>query len=447
VKREKKIVAAALLAAILLPGVLFADSERLLANATRYDQEYPVIDYSGAARDNPVWRLQQKIKTGATKLNWEPKGGYLRSVLQELDINIDSQVLVFSKTSLQTDWISASTPRAIYFGDAAYVAWVQGAPLLELVAIDAKLGTVFYVLDNRAPGAMAFERDGGRCLTCHDTYSMMGGGVPRVLAMSSPVDNAADPRTYDSANEVNDRTPIAERWGGWYVTGHDGKQAHLGNLPLRETKDNGQLRALAHANLRTLAGYFNTDEYLSDKSDIAALLVMEHQSTIQNLIIRVNYKVRTVMSREGSSTLSVPRSWADVNPNDQAAVKQMIEPLVRALFFVDAAKITDRMESGSGFAARFSALGPRDGKGRSLRELDLSTRLFKYPLSYMVYSDEFEALPAYARDYVDMRIAQILQGRDKTGIGASIPAADREAVIQILGATKPRYTQLLAAAH
>ncbi len=174
---------------------------------------------------------------------------------------------------------------------------------------------------------------------------------------------------------------------------------------------------------------------------------MEHQSTIQNLIIRVNYKVRTVMARQGSSTLSVPRSWADVNPNDKSAVKLMIEPLVRALFFVDAAKVTDRVESGSGFAARFSAQGPRDGKGRSLRELDLNSRVFRYPLSFMVYSDAFEALPAYARDYVDMRIAEILQGRDKTGISASIPQADREAVIQILAETKPRYTQLLAAAH
>jgi hypothetical protein len=437
---------AALLAAILLPGAR-ADTERLLVNATRYDQEYPVVDYSGPARDNPVWRLQQKIKSGEVKLNWEPKWGYLRSVMQGLDIHVDSQVLVFSKTSLQTEWISATTPRAIYFGDAAYVAWVQGGPLLELVAVDAKLGTVFYAIDNRAPGAVAFERDGGRCLTCHDTYSMMGGGVPRVLAMSAPVDNPADPRTYDSASEVNDRTPIAERWGGWYVTGHHGRQTHLGNMPLREEKSTEQLRANSREDLRTLAGYFNTDAYLSDQSDIAALMVFEHQTTIQNLFIRVNYKVRTVMSREGSSTLSTPRTWGDVNPNDQAAVKMMIEPLVRALFFVDAAQFSDRIESGSGFAARFSALGPRDPKGRSLRELDLNTRLFRYPLSFMVYADAFEALPPYARDYVDMRIAEILQGRDKSGISARIPQADREAVMQILTATKPRYAQLLAATH
>ncbi|MEO8307263.1 MAG: hypothetical protein ABI616_04400 [Pseudomonadota bacterium] len=446
-KRKIRTAAAALLAAALFQGGAQADPDRLLVNATRYDQEYPVIDYSGPAHDNPVWHLQQKINSGEAKLNWEPKWGYLRSVMQGLGIAADSQVLVYSKTSLQTEFISASTPRAIYFGDDAYVAWIPGAPLLELVAVDAKLGTVFFALDNRAPGARAFERDGGRCLTCHDTYSMMGGGVPRVLAMSAPVDSPMDPRTYDSATEVNDRTPIAERWGGWYVTGHQGKQTHLGNLPLREEKGTEHLRSLAHDNLRTLAGYFNTDAYLLEQSDIAALMVFEHQTTIQNLLIRVNYKVRTVMSREGSSNVAAPRSWADVNPNDQAAVKLMIEPLVRGLFFVDAAKFDDRIESGSGFAARFSALGPRDPKGRSLRELDLNTRLFKYPLSFMVYADAFESLPPYARDYVDGRIAEILQGRDKSGIGARIPQADREAVVQILSATKPRYTQLLAAAH
>ena len=84
------------------------------------------------------------------------------------------------------------------------------------------------------------DREGGRCLTCHDTYSMMGGGVPRVLAMSAPVDVPEDTRTYSSASEVDDRTPISQRWGGWYVSGwylpgKNGPVDHFGNLPLRRS--------------------------------------------------------------------------------------------------------------------------------------------------------------------------------------------------------------------
>ena len=444
VKRVTRLFAVALLAASVPAGLLHADPDRLAANATQYDLEYPVIDYSGPARENPIWRLQQQISSGKVKLTWEPKQGYLRSVLQALDINTDSQVLVYSKTSLQTEWIAAQTPRAIYFDDSAYIGWIPGAPLLELLAIDSRLGTVFYTLDNRRPGATQFERDGGQCLTCHDTFSMGGGGVPRVLVMSAPVDDPSDPRTLDSASEINDRTPIAERWGGWYVTGRQGRQTHLGNMPLREGKDASLLRTLPRADRETLKGYFDTDAFITDKSDITALLVLEHQTTIHNLIIRVNYKVSTIMARKGSSAITPPRTWADVNPNDQATVRLMIEPLVRALFFEDAARLADRIESSSGFAARFSALGPHDGQGRSLRELDLRTRVFRYPLSFMVYTDGFEGLPAYARDYVEMRIAEILQGRDKSGISARIPEADRVAVAQILAATKPRYAKLLS---
>jgi hypothetical protein len=169
----------------VIPRDVYADTDRLLASAVRYDQEYPLIDYSGPATLNRVWRLHEGLQRGEKKLEWEPQQGYLRSLLKELQIDVSSQVLVFSKTSLQTAYISDVTPRAIYFNDDTYVAYVQHSPLIEFVVVDAKMGPIFFGLDNRQESAPKLEREGGRCLTCHDTYSMMGGGVPRVLAMSS----------------------------------------------------------------------------------------------------------------------------------------------------------------------------------------------------------------------------------------------------------------------
>ncbi len=186
-----------------------ADGDRLRTNV-RYDQEYPVIAYSGPATHNRVWRLQQRLESGELKLVWDPRFGYLRSLLQALDINPDSQVLVFSRTSLQVEHIDAHTPRAVYFNDDTYIGYVQNSSLVEVTAIDSEKGPVFYAFDNQENGTPThMEREGGRCLTCHDTFSMTGGGVPRVMVMSAPVDDKADIRTYTAADETDDRTPLA----------------------------------------------------------------------------------------------------------------------------------------------------------------------------------------------------------------------------------------------
>jgi hypothetical protein len=416
-----------------------ADVNRL-ATITRYDQEYPVVAYSEPATQNRIARLAQQLVEGKVKLAWDPKGGYLRSLLQALEIDVDSQVLVFSRTSLQVEHISARTPRAVYFNDDTYIGYVQGSPLIEIATIDAGKGAVFYAFENRPDTPDSLTREGGRCLTCHDTYSMMGGGVPRVMVMSAPVDDPSDTRTYTAAGEVDDRTPLAERWGGWYVTGRTHGQSHFGNLPLREERHGEKLRELKDSRMdrAALQDYIDTGLWPTPQSDVVALLVLEHQTWLQNLITRVNYKVRTVMSREGDGeSAAAPRTWDDINAGDQKRVRLMIEPLVRALFFQEAAPFTARIEGSSGFAKRFAQLGPKDSKGRSLRELDLNTRLLRYPLSYVIYSEQFDALPRYALDYLHERIVEVLEGKDTTGISARISAADRAAIAQILAETKP----------
>lgn len=432
-------------------GAAQADPEMLLTS-TRYDVEYPEVAYSAPARENRVYRLQQKLNSGEVKLQWEPKTGYLRSLLRALEIDPDSQVLVFSRTSLQIEHISPAKPRAVYFNDDTYIGYVQDSPLIELTAIDADKGSVFYGFDNRQDYPPGFEREGSRCLTCHDTFSMTGGGVPRVMVLSSPVDDPSDTRGIASAQDVDDRTPIGDRWGGWYVTGSTGSRAHFGNLPVRGDRGGEKLRELREKrhNIPRLQDYIDTSNYLTDQSDVVALTVLEHQTWLQNLITRVDYKIRTVVARDGGEAAagSAPgliRSWADVSPHDQVRLEQMMEPLVKAMFMHDAVRFEDAMQGSSGFAERFMKLGPRDSRGRSLRELDLKTRLFRYPLSFLVYSEQFDSMPQYALDYMHRRIVEVLQGTDTKGIAAKLTDAERQAITEILIDTKPSLAALLRA--
>ena len=439
---------------LLLPVVpAWAETDRLSVRAIRYDQEYPAIDYSGPARDNRIWKLQQKLDSGELQLQWEPRWGYLRSLLKALEIDLSSQTLVFSKTSLQTSHISEKAPRAIYFNDDTYIGFVQNSSLMEIAAADDKLGVVFYGFNNKQ-GAPLADREGGRCLTCHDTYAMMGGGVPRVMVMSAPVDDPADTRPASSAaTEVDDRTPISQRWGGWYMSGwylagKDGKPVtHFANLPLRaesSADESTQIRALMSTrdNRGNVRGYFDTDAYPTDKSDIVALLVLEHQTLVQNLITRVHFKVHQVLPHENGKIVE-PKSWRDLQPQKQAELANVIEPLVRAMFFADAEPLAGQVVTSSGFNERFGRQARRDSEGRSLRDLQLDQRLFRHPLSYMIYTDSFNALPAYAREYIDARIVEVLQGRDKTGISGRLEATDRAEISQILAETLPRFATKL----
>jgi hypothetical protein len=427
-------------ALLALAGVALANPAKL-PTSTRYDIEYPGVAYSEAATENRIYRLHKDLESGKVKLEWEPRFGYLLSLLKALEIDVSSQVLVFSRTSLQIEHISPQTPRAVFFNDDTYVGFVQNSPLIELTAMDADKGAVFYGFENRREFEPEFTREGGRCLTCHDTFSMGGGGVPRVMVLSSPVDHPSDQRNLTAGTDVDDSTPFSVRWGGWYVTGNTGSRTHLGNLALSEGRGGQKLRELAGRahNIETLDEYFDTSRYPSNKSDVVALTVLEHQTRLHNAITRVDFKVRTVLEREdkGAASSGALRSWSDIAPTDDKRLRQMMEPLVRYLFLADAAPFEDRMVGSSGFTEYFQSLGPKDRKGRSLRELDLQTRLFKYPLSYTIYSEQFDSLPDYARDYIESRIVEVLKGEDTTGLSEKLTPEQRKVITEILIDTKP----------
>ena len=412
-------------------------------SALRYDYDYPVIGYAERPTHNRVARLQERVASGAVKLTFDNRRGYLDSLLRALEIDASSQTLVFSKTSLQVSAITAATPRAIYFNEDTYVAWVQGTNLLEFTTMDSALGPVFYTLVNQTDPQPSFDRETSRCLACHDTFSMMGGGVPRFLLMSSFVDANGEPVTNDTSSEIADDTPIQDRWAGWYVTGQHGAQTHLGNIMFRATdfRRRNELKdgVPRHGNLDTLAGLLDTHPYLTDKSDIVALLVLEHQLNIENLITRANFKSRTLLARDPDDAEA--RTWNALSPKMQRTLHPMLDTLVRAMLSVNTAPITDRIISTSGFDKWFQSRGPHDNQGRSLRQLDLQTRVFTYPLSYVIYSDGFDGLPECARDYIYQRLHAVLTGDETNTDFAHITAADRKATLEILTATKPEFAR------
>ncbi len=395
-----------------------------------YDVEYPAVGYRQRTPTARAAKLATDLAAGRAELQYELAHGYLESLLRALDIDPASQVLVFSKTSLQAEYIGPKTPRAIYFNDDTYVAYEPGAPLIEIGSMDADLGAVFYALGQSRAVNVRMPRETTRCLRCHDTYELSGGGVPRFLLGSGYIGKQGQLISHEGWILTTDRTPLSSRWGGWYVTGKPEGNAHLGNLVVGDPASLQHLDSLRVGTLRSLDGLLDTSPYIRKTSDIVALLVLQHQTEVQDLIVRASFDARQALAHTDSAALS---------PAAQKTIDDDTEALLRAMLFVDAAPIEHPIAGSSGFAKAFEGRGPRDAEGRSLRQLALDGRLFRYPMSYLVYSQAFDGLPApvLARFYA--RLANILRGRDTSGDFASLSAADRSAVAEILVATKPDF--------
>ncbi|MGC1459956.1 MAG: hypothetical protein WA825_16890 [Steroidobacteraceae bacterium] len=417
----------AVLSLLLALGVANAQTEsdpfaRPPPTKLPYDTEYPVMHYGRTPSHNAIARLQQRLAAGEVKLTFSAPRGYLDSLLQALAIDASSQVLVYSKTSLQKGAISAATPRALYFDANTYVGYVRDGANLELGTMDSELGQVFYTLPNHAVATPGLKRETLTCLACHDTYEMSGGGVPRFLLMSSYVDIHGNQLTHEDSILTTDETPLESRWGGWYVTGHTGTQVHVGNILVTNVQQLVKLDLVRRGNIDSLDDLFDTKPYLTDKSDVVALLVLQHQETVQNLLTRVNFEVRKALAHAGNKPEALTAKTRE-------ALQGFMDDLAKAMLFEDAVPYVDSIRGNSGFDAWFQKQGIKDSQGRSLRELDLKTRLFRYPLSFLVYTPAFDGLPAYARDYLFGRFAAALPGRD---------------ALQILAATKPAFAQYLA---
>ncbi len=390
----------------------------------------------GAVHD-PVAQLQRRIDQGRTTLQFEPKHGYLQSLLRELNVPASSQSLVFSKTSFQRDHISPWRPRALYFNDDVYAGWVQGGDVIELASIDSRQGAIFYLLKQEAAPRPQFIRQSFDCMECHQ--SALTHDVPGLIIRSVYPDSDGQPILTAGTFLTSDQSPLKERWGGWYASGTCGRQRHMANVIVEDEEHADRLGRddnIAGANIKDLGRLFPTAPYLTPDSDIVALMVFQHQAQIHNLISRTAIEVRAALRDEAVVNQALGQPAGQRSASTVERIESSCEPLVKAMLFSGEAGLTDRVAGTSSFAKEFAARGVRDPKGRSLRDFDLQHRLFKYPCSYLIYSDSFNEMPAVAREYVYHRLFQVLTGRDDAREFANLSDDDRDAIMQILRATK-----------
>lgn len=389
-----------------------------------YDDAYPGINYSTAPLQDRLTRLVAEIESGDVVLTYDADGrGYMDSLLEALEIDPSSQFLVFSKTALKTRFVTAQTPRALYFNDDIYVGFNQGSRALEIAAMDPVLGPVFFGVPQVPDQAIAPERELNRCLRCHDSYSMSGGGVPRFLLSSVLANPEGEIVTHEVSIITDTSTPLNRRWGGMYVTGNHGSQETLGNFVIDDVGKLTNLNLAVNGNKSDLSEYLDTSPYISDGSDIVALLVLEHQIEVQNRLTRLSFESRTRLFQTGAISTEELETFS--------------KPLLESLFMLNEVALTDRVSGTSGYTEYFQALGPEDSQGRSLRELDLETRTFKYPFSFQIYSEAFDALPAQVKSYLYSRIRSILSGEDPDPVFAELSSGERDAIAGILRDTKP----------
>ena len=398
------------------------------------DFEHEPINYATATPDNPISQLQARLDNGSDQLKCDDRVGYLKSVLESLQVPISSQTLVFSKTSLQRHKITPRTPRALYFRDDVYVGFCQNGEMLELSVADPHLGAVFYTLDQEPTQKPKFMRQADNCLICHGSSHTRG--IPGHLIRSVYTDGAGFPVLAMGTHRIDHTSPISQRWGGWYVTGTHGNQNHLGNLIVNGKHEREPVENGAGQNVTDLNGRFKTTAYLSPHSDLVALMVLEHQTEAHNLLTRANFQTREALYSEARLNKELHEPDGHRWDSTTTRIRNSCESLVKYLLFCDEISLTAPLQGTTAFAEEFTALGPRDSQGRSLRDFDLQRRIFKYPCSYLIYSRSFDALPTEARDLVYRRLWDVLTGADQGKAFSHLSEADRTAIREILIATK-----------
>jgi hypothetical protein len=388
------------------------------------------INYRTGKLNDPVAKLEKRLERGEVQLRYDSRHGYLKSVLDALHISVSSQTLVFSRTSFQFPDISPATPRALYYNDDVYVGQVHNGKFLEFISFDPTQGAVFYVMDEHRDKHPRFERSEVDCIQCHVAGPTKG--IPGVMLRSvfTKPDGTADAaaRSFITGQE----SPLSQRWGGWYVTARNGGQGGMANVLISDPQHPEQLDRAAGANLTNLAGHFDTTAYLTGSSDIVALMVLAHQTQMHNWITLTNYQTRLALYKQAVDEAS------GTNPDEtRTKFEGPAEQLVHYLLFANETRLETPIVGTSNFAERFSAHGPRDSQGRSLRDFDLQKRIFKYPCSYLIYSEAFDSIPAPAKEYIYHRLFEILSGREHSPEFATLSSQDRRAILEILVATKP----------
>ncbi|HIG29508.1 MAG TPA: hypothetical protein EYQ50_17615 [Verrucomicrobiales bacterium] len=378
-----------------------------------FEYEKAPIAYSRTEAGDPVARFSKDLESGNQELAFDLKFGYLPDILKKLDILPESQVLVFSKSSLQRDLISPTSPRAIYFNDDVYIGWVRWSGSLEISTADPELGGVFYVLPQEKQRVPAIARKNS-CLECHVSSKSMG--VPGHLFRSFRTTVQGELYQTIGGESMNHNTLLIDRFGGWYVSGSHKGQPHLGNVFGKQRYLNWDEDPMTYGNQSGLTEFFDSSQYYRDSSDMVALMVLSHQIHMHNFLTRLSFETRKNLSAYGHIRYVHP----------------IAEAFLQYLLFAGEPLLEGEIRGGTRFETEFAKRPPFDSRGRSLREFNLKTRLFKYPCSYLVYSDSFRKLPGEIKDFVYFRLWEILSGKDTSEPYREISKYIKRAILEIL---------------
>lgn len=420
---------------VFLAATSAALASSLARAQSEADYEQPPVSYSKTTPRDAVTRLQARFARGEIMLTGSDLA-MLQQVLGELGVSADTQMLVFSRTSFQRGRIRPDQPRALYFSDSVYVGWVPGG-LVEVTAIDPTLGPVFYTL--ALPGArrgpLKVERDAD-CLRCHGGAFVRD--IPGVFARSLFPDANGDPLLRHGTLVVDDETPFEQRWGGWYVTGYHGTTPHRGNALASELKDQLVFDP-AKERPDELSGGFTVSNYLRPTSDVAALLVFEHQMAVQNSLVRAAFAVRRMTAYQHGlqRTFKEPETEEPAYDSVKSVFASSVQDVVDHLLFRNAAPLPSGVIGHEAFRKSFSAGAPRSRSGHALKDLSLDGRLFAQRCSYLIYSESFGALPETLKVRILDRLAAALQSRDPKDRYAYLPSEEKQRIYAILLETHP----------
>ena len=392
------------------------------------DYDLAPLHYSTCKDTNTITRLQSAMDAHKLSLPGSTPNEILASLLKELNIPISSQMLIFSKTSLQRRLISPQNPRAVYYNRDFYVAYVPGGKI-EIIACDDPSGPMFYEFD---PAELPARRKFARkpvCIACHANQNTMN--VPGLLARSVFTDKLGNPLLSKGSFLTTPASPISERWGGWYVTGTHGKSRHMGNQWEHDPAP-GQ-------NITDLSPYFDTGKYLTTTSDILAMMLMEHQIQVYNTLnaARVNFG-RTIF-------LSQAINGGKYNSSTPAARKMLqdhVHAILKVLLFSHEARLPEDGITGSRkYEQAFTRAG-LGSNGHSLRDLRLQKRLFKYRCSYMIHSKAFAQLPPEIKTPVLTQLHTLLTSTQPFAHLPALSSREKSRIHSILSHTHAGYREV-----
>ena len=398
------------------------------------------IHYNETEEDTILTRLIASAEPGGPLATGTDRE-ILEQLLKALEVPIESQVLVFSKTSAQNSRISPRTPRAIYFSDNAYVGWVQGGEI-EVATFDEKLGMVFHLVEmtsreENQPPKLARERS---CLNCH--AGSANQNLPGLMVRSVYADETGQPLFQAGTFHTRQDSPIEERWGGWYVTGAVDHSGHLGNRLSKGDRAGNEVTVhpISEAALTTLDEVVNTEPYLhGGQSDVVALMMLEHQVGVHNALIEANLTTQTTLHRhvEMQKAFGEPID-GPLSDTNTRVLANVAERVLKEMLYVDEFVLPGGVEGSEAFQKAFQRNERKYGTGRSLKDFRLYERLMKYRCSHLIYCDAFDQLPDEIRTIILEQLHGILTEPSSYPEFSHLSSSEREHILEIVSETLPR---------